>query len=49
MQLLALNQKMGMLPACSPGNNKQIGAGASSNEETVRAEIEEPPEEQKKP
>src|SRR5665213_1143145 len=49
MQLLALKQKMGMLPAGSSGNNKQIGAGGSANEEIVHAEIEEPPEEQKKP
>jgi phage shock protein A len=47
-QLLALKQKMGMLPAGAPASNKQIGSG-SSNEEIVHAEIEEPPEEQKKP
>ena len=47
-QLLALKQKMGMLPAGAPGTNKQIGAGANSNDEIAHAEIEEPPEEQKK-
>jgi phage shock protein A len=48
-QLLALKQKMGMLPAGAPGsNNRQIGAGGSSDDEIAHAEIEEPPEEQKK-
>jgi phage shock protein A len=47
-QLLALKQKMGMLPAGAPASNKQIGAGGSSNEEIAHAEIEDAPEEQKK-
>jgi len=46
MQLLALKQKMGMLPASQPANNKQLGAGAASgaataDEEEVHAEIED--------
>lgn len=39
-QLLALKQKMGMLPAGSPPEAKKLGAG-NSNEETVHAEIED--------
>jgi hypothetical protein len=39
---------MGMLPAGAPVSNRQIGAGADSNDEIAHAEIEEPPEEQKK-
>ena len=42
-QLLALKQKMGMLPSASP-QNKAIGAG-QRDEETVHAEIEHPTEE----
>jgi phage shock protein A len=42
-QLLALKQKMGMLPAGSP-QNKAIGAG-QRDEETVHAEIEQPGDE----
>src|SRR3954447_8075252 len=42
-QLLALKQKMGMLPAGAP-QNKAIGAG-QRDEETVAAEIEHPSEE----
>src|SRR3954463_12574300 len=42
-QLLALKQKMGMLPAGTP-QNKAIGAG-QRDEETVAAEIEHPLEE----
>jgi phage shock protein A len=41
MQLLALKQKMGMLPAGAPQQNKQIGAGNRADEETVHAEIED--------
>jgi phage shock protein A len=45
MQLLALKQKMGMLPAAAPAQNKQLGAGGargnSANEEEVHAEIED--------
>jgi hypothetical protein len=48
MQLIALKQKMGVLPAGPPGSNKQIGAG-NSNEETVHAEIEDPEEQKKLP
>ncbi|MHB1864321.1 MAG: PspA/IM30 family protein [Gemmatimonadaceae bacterium] len=43
-QLFALKQKMGMLPAGSGGQAKQIGAGG---DETVAAEVEELPEEKK--
>src|SRR3954466_3675862 len=38
-QLLALKQKMGMLPAGSSPDKRQIGAG--KNEETVNADIED--------
>src|ERR671933_2442120 len=48
MQLLALKQKMGVLPAGAPQQNKQIGAGAPPNEETVHAEIEDARSEEKK-
>jgi phage shock protein A len=41
VQLLALKQKMGILPAGSP-EKKALGAGAVADEETVHAEIEEP-------
>ena len=44
MQLLALKQKMGMLPAGSP-EKKALGAG--SNEEEVHAEIEDATSEKK--
>ncbi|HEX2779565.1 MAG TPA: PspA/IM30 family protein, partial [Gemmatimonadaceae bacterium] len=43
-QLLALKQKMGMLPAGAPPANKQLGMGGANNkarEETVHAEIED--------
>ena len=45
-QLLALKQKMGMLPASSSAQSKQLGAGQStapsaSDDETVHAEIED--------
>ena len=46
MQLLALKQKMGMLPAGAPVENRQLGAGRPE-EETVHAEIEESSEEKK--
>src|SRR5919202_6741838 len=47
MQLLALKQKMGMLPAGAPPASKQLGAGrdaegAKADEESVAAEIELP-------
>jgi phage shock protein A len=45
MQLLALKQKMGMLPAGSP-EKKALGAG-SQDEETVHAEIEDATSEKK--
>ena len=44
-QLLALKQKMGMLPSGPSQQNRQLGAGA---EETVHADIEELHDEQKK-
>ena len=40
MQLLALKQKMGMLPAGTPPASKQLGSG--QDEESVSAEIELP-------
>jgi phage shock protein A len=43
-QLLALKQKMGMLPAPASQQNRVLGAG-QGNEETVHAEIEHPTEE----
>ncbi len=46
VQLLALKQKMGMLPAGAPPEQKAIGAG-NKNEETVHAEIEDETEESK--
>jgi phage shock protein A len=39
-QLLALKQKMGMLPAAAPQTNRQLGTGGAK-EETVHAEIED--------
>ena len=49
MQLLALKQKMGMLPSGGPSTSKQIGAGAPGEEETVTADLEEQPGEKKSP
>jgi phage shock protein A len=46
-QLLALKQKMGMLPAGGTTSNKVLGAG-QRNEETVHAEIENPADEKKR-
>jgi len=43
-QLLALKQKMGMLPAPAAQPNKALGAG-QNEDETVHAEIEHPTEE----
>jgi phage shock protein A len=41
-QLLALKQKMGMLPAGAPQTNRQLGTGkGGKQEETVHAEIED--------
>src|SRR5205823_10165781 len=45
VQLLALKQKMGLLPSPAPVQNKQLMSGGGKNEETVHAEIEELPEE----
>jgi phage shock protein A len=41
MQLLALKQKMGVLPAGAPASNKQLGAGAEPRNEVVSAEPDE--------
>jgi phage shock protein A len=41
MQLLALKQKMGMLPAGAPTASKQLGTGREGSEEAVHAEIED--------
>ena len=45
VQLMALKQKMGMLPAPAPAQNKQLGAGGTranaADEEEVHAEIED--------
>ena len=46
-QLLALKQKMGVLPAGGTTSNKAIGAG-QRNEETVHAEVERPGDEKKR-
>jgi phage shock protein A len=40
-QLLALKQKMGMLPAGAAAQKRQIGAGRAQEAETVHAEIED--------
>ena len=48
VQLLALKQKMGMLPAGTSPDKKQLGAGRS-DEETVPAEIEHDADEKKNP
>jgi len=40
-QLLAMKQKMGLLPPSSPQSNKALGAG-QRDEETVSADIEHP-------
>ena len=39
-QLMALKQKMGLLPAGAPMNQRKIGAGAAA-EETVHADVED--------
>ena len=41
VQLLALKQKMGILPAGSPQNRGQLGTGGAKEAETVSADIEE--------
>jgi len=52
MQLLALKQKMGMLPAGAPAQNKQLGAGgnraSNADAEDIHAEIEDDVPEGKK-
>lgn len=49
MQLLALKQKMGMLPAGAPQQKRQLGAGGGPVEDAVAAEVEEIPGDEKKP
>ena len=46
-QLLALKQKMGMLPSSGTTNNRALGTG-TRDEETVAAEIERPGDEKKR-
>ena len=46
-RLLALKQKMGVLPATSGGARGQLGSGKSRDAETVSAEIEDATEEKK--
>src|SRR5574338_279643 len=46
-QLLALKQKMGLLPSSSAGQNKALNAG-QRNDETVHAEIEQAGDEDKR-
>jgi phage shock protein A len=46
-QLLALKQKMGLLPASGANSNRALGTG-QRNEETVSAEIEHPGDEKKR-
>jgi phage shock protein A len=46
-QLLALKQKMGMLPASGTTTNRALGTG-QRNEETVHAEVESPGDEKKR-
>ncbi|GMV10234.1 MAG: hypothetical protein AMXMBFR55_19680 [Gemmatimonadota bacterium] len=40
-QLLALKQKMGLLPPAPPAEKRQLGAGSAPGEGTVHAEIED--------
>jgi len=47
-KLLALKQKMGMLPAGGAPARGQLGAGAGGEEETVSADVEDVPGERKK-
>ena len=50
MQLLALKQKLGMLPAGAPPQEKrQLGAGAAPEDTVHDAEVEEEPAEEKEP
>ncbi|HEX7940250.1 MAG TPA: PspA/IM30 family protein [Gemmatimonadaceae bacterium] len=50
MQLLALKQKMGMLPAGAPQQNRQLGAGGAGTpaEEELHADAEDATSEEKK-
>jgi hypothetical protein len=41
MQLMALKQKMGLLPSGAPAGSKQIGPGGKRDAETVEADIED--------
>jgi phage shock protein A len=48
-QLLALKQKMGLLPAGAPQQNRQLGAGGqNADEESIHAEVEDGTSEEKK-
>jgi phage shock protein A len=47
VQLLALKQKMGLLPSAAPAQSKQIGAGQKREAETVDADIEDAPPDEK--
>ena len=47
-KLLALKQKMGMLPSGSASGGRQLGAGGAADEETVTAELEDISTEKKK-
>jgi phage shock protein A len=47
MQLLALKQKMGVLPAGTSGTNKQLGAGEARAEGVVQAETDAASKEKK--
>jgi hypothetical protein len=38
MQLIALKQKMGVLPAGSPGTNRALNAGRQAEEEAIEVE-----------
>ena len=41
MQLMALKQKMGLLPSPAPAESKKIGSGSKRDAETVEADIED--------
>jgi phage shock protein A len=49
MQLLALKQKLGMLPSAPAQEKKQLGAGAAAEDTVHDAEVEEVPAEEKEP
>lgn len=48
LQLLELKQRMGMLGAGTPADNKQLGKGSGQAAEEADAEVEEMPAEEKK-